>query len=47
MLALRTISEAKEKAPQKASETKKDPPNSGEVRKVLKMPGKVKKALFH
>lgn len=47
MLALRTFSEAKEKAPHKANETKKDPPNPGEVRKVLKMPGKVKKAPSH
>lgn len=44
MLALRTFSEAKEKAPQKASETKKDPPDPGAVRKVPTMPGEVKNA---
>lgn len=44
MLALRTPREAKEKGPQKASETK-DPPNPGEVRKTPKMPDQVKKAL--
>lgn len=44
MLALKTLREAKEKGPQKASETK-DPPNPGEARKVPKMPDKVKKSL--
>lgn len=42
MLTLKKLNEAREKSPKKTSETKKDPPNRGGVRKVPKKPDEVK-----
>lgn len=41
MLTLKKLNEAREKSPKKTSETKKDPPNRGGVRKVPKKPDEV------